>query len=59
MSAYSTDKDGITSFRDENNKLLFDKAAGVNVPGWSTHPSIAGKFKNVSESTGKADTREK
>ena len=59
MASYSTDKDGLVEVRDEHNRLLFNRTQGVAVAGWSNHPQVKSKFKNVNESSGKADTREK
>ena len=53
MGGYSTDKDGIVTFRDEANRLLFDRPTSVAVSGWHTHPHIAGKFTVLDTSSGK------
>jgi len=53
MGGYSTDKDGVVTFRDENNRLLFDRPTSVAVSGWHAHTAIAGKFTVIDTSTGK------
>jgi hypothetical protein len=53
MGGYSTDKDGIVTFRDEGNKLWFDRLTSVALTGWHLHPHIANKFTVLDTVTGK------
>jgi hypothetical protein len=53
MGGYSTDKDGIVTFRDENNRLWFDRPTSVSLSGWHLHPHIASKFTVLDTTTGK------
>ena len=54
---YSSDGSGLLSVIDERNVRVFDRASNINVAGWSNLGPIQSRFKNVTESTGKADSR--
>ena len=58
MAQYSNDGTGIIRVVSDQDVVEFDRDASVNRSGWSTRvPAVASRFKNITERTGKADTK--
>jgi hypothetical protein len=58
MANYDNDGTGVVRVVNDLGVVEFDKVTGVNRPGWLARVrSVGERFKNISESTGKCDTK--